>query len=344
MGVPTWMVTQYRLKHDPAYQEAMAQSSQTSVEVVRGEDIFTGLDYPRNWSGFVGQEEAIEQLQVAVASAKARETRLDHILLASGYHGIGKSTLATLVTYKAGAGLCRASGPIDVDRAEVLLKKMQDGDVLFIDEIHSMGKAKAEWLLPYMLESRLYTPRGVVEVPDVTIIGATTDAGRLLQTMLSRFPIKPELVQYTPQEAAAIVVNLADRMQVTCLTPQQEIEIARASAGNPRDMRSILVAIRDLNLAFPDRDVSMKKALKWAGFSPDGLTKTARDMLMVLYLQQDHICSIDTLGAILGEPGPLKHHEQALLQRNMIRITGRGRQLTEDGVARALLLAEEFAA
>ena len=313
------------------------------IQPKRDEEIFAGTDYPRAWAGFIGQEQAKEQLMAQVASARARNARLEHTLLASGSHGIGKTTLATLLAYKAGAGLIQTSGPLDIDKARQLILSMEDKDALFIDEIHTMvagGKARAEWLLPLMTEGRLYTDQGAIECPNITIIGATTDVGRLPETIISRFMVRPRLVPYTDAEAAQIVRNLALRMTID-IDAELEEPIARAASGNPRDMRSILTAIRDLRLAFPGEPVDLDKAFRWAGFSRDGLTQLSREILLVLRMQKNHTASIESLQALLGEPGPLRHHEQALLQRGLLTITGRGRQLTDAGLRRAYELTEE---
>lgn len=352
MSLPTYMNDLYMLglnpnypPEDPDHPQVKAFLEQRSggagaVRIKRGEEIFEGVDYPRDWPGFIGQEEAIERLMVAIASARARGVRLDHTLLESGLHGIGKTTLATLATYKLGAGFVQTSGPVDLTKAKRTLLAMRDRDVWFMDEVHTMvagGKAKAEWLLPFMTEGRLYTESGAIECPDVTIIAATTDGGMLPQTIRSRFMIKPTLVPYTEAEATRIAANLALRMGVDA----QDVApvIARAASGNPRDMRSILTAIRDLQFAFPDRELEVDKALKWAGFTRDGLTQLALEMMLILSQQANYTASIDSISAMLNEPGPLRHHEQLLMQRGFITITGRGRQLTAGGFARVQALA-----
>lgn len=346
MPLPTHVNDLYMLSinpnykpEDPDHPEVKAfferRSGGDAVPIKRGEDIFEGLDYPREWTGFVGQSEAKEQMIVHVASAKARGARLDHTLLASGQPGIGKTTLATLLAYKADVGLVR-SGPLDLAAARKTILAMKDRDVLFIDEIHAM--AKQEWLLPFMLEGKLYTDSGEVDCPDITIVGATTDAGKLPATIIGRFSLKPQLTSYTASEAAQIVDNLALRMNVT-LAGDEAQRIARASSSNPRDMRSILERARDLQFAFPDAPLDLETAFRWAGFSADGLTKLAQEMLLILSQQQNYTCSIDTLGAMLNEPGPLRHPEQSLMQRGYVTITGRGRQLTPAGLHRVREMA-----
>lgn len=304
----------------------------------RGLDIFAGTDYPRDWAGFIGQESAKEQLQVAVASAKARNVRLDHALLSSGQHGVGKTTLATLLAYAAGVGLVQAAGPMTQDEFSELVLDMEDRDILFIDELHKMvagNRTRADWLLPWMTEGKLYTKRGAKPTPDVTLVGATTDEGVLPDTLLSRFMLTPDLTAYTAAEAALIAENLAVRMDVQIRDRVVAECIATAADGNPRMMRKILSAIRDLQHRWPESHPNLAKAYAYAGVSADGLTLVARDMLLVLATSLDFTASIETIASRLNEPGPLKHHERQLLQRGLINITGRGRKLTDAGLRRA---------
>lgn len=304
----------------------------------RGDAIFEGTDYPRTWDGFVGQEKAIEQLRVAVGSAKARGVRLDHTLIASGIAGVGKSTLATLVAAQMEAGLLQATGPMQVGEALQLLEACQDGDLLFIDEIHLLvagNKNRADWILPYMTEGKLYTSGGARKMPDVTIIGATTDVGKLPQTLISRFMVQPTLEPYTDEEGAAIVTNLVERMAVEPVNAAACLSIATAADCNPRVMRQILTQVRDLFFAYPDTHPNLSKAFEWAGVSADGLTSISRQILMQLLMASNNTMSQDSIKATLGEPGPLHHHEQQLLRRGLIEVTPRGRTLTEPGSRRA---------
>jgi holliday junction DNA helicase RuvB len=304
-------------------------------EPKRGEEIFEGTDYPREWSGFIGQDKAKEQLQIQIASANARSARLEHTLFASGTHGIGKSTLATLLAHKAGVGITQTTGPLDVDDARRLIKPMRDRDILFIDEAHTLGR-KGDWMLPFMTEGKLYTSSGAIEAPDVTIVAATTDAGKLPQTVLSRFMVQPELVPYTPEEGAKIAAALATRLGVEVPRGKVCQRIAVAADFNPRAMRQILTAVRDLQYARPDTHPNLETAFEWAKVSEDGLTTLAREFLIILLTAKDNTASIESIKAQLGEPGPLKHEEQTLLKRSLITITGRGRQLTDMGRERAV--------
>lgn len=322
-----------------------ARQTSTTVTVKRGFAIFEGTDYPQDFTGFVGQVGAKAQLAAAIASANARRARLDHIMLASGLHGVGKTTLAHIIAFQAGVGLASVSGPITVEEIRPILRSMNDGDVLFWDEIHLAvqgNRNKADWMLPFLISGELITSSGAEQMPKVAVIGATTDVGKLPNTLISRFMVKPKLVSYTPAEAVEIARSLSARMSIPTKQSEREI-IASASNGNPRDMRSILTAMRDQTYAPGNLTgtVDMDLALTWAGFTKDGLTDVAVDMLIVLLMSKNHTCSLDGLSAQLSEPGSLRHHEQLLLQKGLLTVTGRGRTLTDEGADRALELARE---
>jgi len=311
----------------------------------RGEAIFEGTDYPRTWAGFVGQGRAKEQLMIQVGSAKARGVRLEHTLLASGIAGVGKTTLATLFAFSAGVGFVQTTGPLSMLDARDLMLGMSDRDVLFIDEIHLLvagNKNRADWILPFLTEGKLYTDRGAEDMPDITVVGATTDVGKLPATLISRFMVQPAIVPYASDEAGQIAANLAGRMDIK-LPRSATAPIAQAADHNPRVMRMILTAVRDLGYAYPDTHPNLEKAFEWSGVSRDGLSQVARDVLVLLLSSKDYTASIDSVRAHLSEPGPIKHHEQMLLQRQLVTITGRGRKLTDLGVTRAIEEARRLA-
>lgn len=314
------------------------------VQPKRGLEIFDGGDYPTDFTEFVGQQEAKEQLYAALASSVARDKRLDHILLASGAYGIGKTSLAQIMAYQRNVGLIAVSGPITIDEAANLLSGCREGDVLFWDEIHLAvvgNRNRADWLLPFLTDGVLLDQSGARQMPDVTVIGATTDVGKLPQTIISRFMIRPRLEYYTDEEGSLIAVKLAVRIGVEIHEDTAE-KIARAASNNPRDMRTILIALRDLSYVYEGpTDLVLAKALNFAGVTPDGLSREACDILRFLYVSKGHTASMDTIQSVLGEPGPLRHHEQALMQRGYLVITGRGRALTDDGIERAKELTDE---
>ena len=285
---------------------------------------------------------AVAQLRTAVQSAVMREDRLDHVLLASGAHGIGKTTLAQIVAAQMGTGMVAVSGPLTIDEARLVMRDMRDGDILFWDEFHlavAGNRNRADWLLPMLTDHVLLSKNGPEPMPDITVIAATTDVGKLPQTIISRFMLRPILEYYTDEEGAQIAGNLAGRMRVRVsdvILPK----IARAADNNPRDMRMVLTAIRDLAVT-SDGVVKFQTTLKWAGLTKDGLTRLAQDVMLVLLDSNDYTASLETIQAALGEPGPLRHTEQALIQKGYLTITSRGRKLTERGLGRALELEAE---
>lgn len=312
-----------------------------------GDAIFDG-DYPRDWEQLIGQRKAVTQIIAAMRSAFLREQRLDHVLLSSGLHGIGKSSIARLIAWGMGVGFMELSGPVSVDEARALLRGMQDGDVLFYDEIHQAvtgGKGKAEWLLHLLQDGRLLTAQGAEKAPNITVVGATTDAGRLPLTILSRFPIKPVLDPYTEDEATLIAEQLALRLGMgTDVLPLPSAGILRqvAIAGNasPRDMRALLVALRDVYLGL-GTGFDMDQARTWVGVTADGLTQGAQDYLITMLVQCEGRAGASTIAAALREPGPLGHTEQLLATKGYLRITPNGRELTEEGTVRTIKLLTE---
>jgi Holliday junction DNA helicase RuvB len=313
----------------------------------RGEEIFGDGPYPRSWDQFIGQDTAIRHLKAVIASARARGTRPDHILLASGMGGVGKSSLARLIAYLLGVGFMELSGPVSVEEARAALRGMQNGDVLFLDEIHQLvtgGKGKAEWLLHLLQDGRLLTAAGSEPMPDVTIIGATTDAQRLPTTILGRFKVRPVLEAYTDEEALRIIKGMAYKLEFGSelypMPPDDTLAALATAANNaPRDMTALLVAYRDTYYdGEPGFDINT--AMAWAGVSSDGLNRIAQDYLLVL-VSCEGKASLATIAGMLGEPGPLAHTENLLGQRGYITIESGGRRLTVDGVRRAGKLLHE---
>lgn len=319
----------------------------------RGDDLFEGTDYPTTWDKYVGQEEAKNFLRASAASARFRKTRMDHVLIASGTAGIGKSALVRLIAQEMEVGLLEVQGPVDVQDAIRLLHSMQDGDILFWDEIHnaiSGGRAKAEWLLSFLQDGVIITAAGVTHVPNVTVIAATTDAQRLPEAILSRFTVKPVLESYTDAEAEKIVEvasgNIFAKIGLAKPGDWNRKAIVQAANGNPRTITQLLKILRDSALAngytAPDVDTyPMDDMFKWSGLTTDGLDRLAQNYLLNLYTAPNMKAGEKTIAQALGEPTPPRHTEKLLIQKGFIRVVSSGRELTPEGAERVRELIDE---
>jgi holliday junction DNA helicase RuvB len=319
----------------------------------RGPALFEGTDYPSRWEDYVGQQEAKNFLRAAAASAKFRKTRMDHVLIASGTAGIGKSALVRLVAQEMEVGLLEVQGQVDVQDGIRALTAMQDGDILFWDEIHnaiSTGRAKAEWLLSFLQDGVIVTPSGVTHVPKVTVVAATTDAQRLPEAILSRFTVKPVLESYSESEAEQIVEVVARNVfcKIGLAAPGDfnRKAIVQASNGNPRTITQLLKILRDSALMHgytdPGLDMyPMDDMFTWSGLTHDGLDRLAQDYLTTLFTQPNFRAGEKSIAQALGEPTPPRHTEKLLIQKGFIRIAAQGRELTPEGVERVTELLDE---
>jgi Holliday junction resolvasome RuvABC ATP-dependent DNA helicase subunit len=305
--------------------------------VKRGIAIYDKTDILPGLSNFIGQSMAIKQINLAIASAHSRGTRLDHTLLASGLAGIGKSTLARHIAYEMGVGIVECSGRISAEDVMRLAVPMRDGDILFIDECHSIGKGNSSaWILPLLQDGHILTPSGPVEIADITIVAATTDQGKLSEAILSRFVVKPRLVHYELDEAAAIVEQFAEKMMLVNLSLDDCERIAEAANLNPRKIKALVSVARDLNAVYGT--VDMDELFDLTGVTPDGLDEDAQGYLRALSGCTNYQASKNTLSAILSEPSGLDHIEKDLLGKGLIEVFTKGRKLTAAGVQRTKML------
>lgn len=312
-----------------------------------------GGEYPTTWKAFIGQDAAKEQLITRARSARARRVRLPHTLLACGQPGIGKTSLALLLAQEMRAELKIASGQITMQDARLLFAEMQDGGCLFIDEIHQVAagsSTRAEWLLHYLQDGMLIGPLGPEKQPEITIIAATTEAGKLKPTILDRFEIRPALTGYTDEEATKIAQGMAKRIftahELPMPSPANCHAVAVAASCNPRVIRSILTALRDIALVHNGRNIQgrsydLTEALAWLGLSADGLNDTMRRYLMVLFTDfAGDVAGQTALQDRLQEPGGLGETERLLMDKGLIVKSKAGRALSPEGIRRARTLVE----
>jgi Holliday junction resolvasome RuvABC ATP-dependent DNA helicase subunit len=319
-------------------------------KVKRGLEILEG-PYPKSFVEFVGQSTARSQILASITASVVLSQPMDHMLLASGQPGVGKTALARLTAFKLGAGMVELSGLVSDKDAAKALKVMRDGDVLLIDEIHRLvgqGKSRAEWLLTLMQDGELHMPTGVIVAPKITIIAATTDKERIPQTILDRFVLQPILEPYSLEEGVEIAKLQATRLGFgTELLPMPEDDTwlrtaAHAARHNPRRIGKLLSSVRDValstngsNLSEAGYDISL--ALEWNGLTKDGITRSGQDYLMAL-LAYGGTAGQSTLKALLNEE-LLVQTERDLVQDGFMEVTPRGRTLTDYGNERAIQLA-----
>lgn len=309
-------------------------------------------EYPRTWEEFIGQEDAKYQLKIRARAAKAKGRNLPHVLLKSPYAGVGKTAMALLLAEEMDTKVICVTGSVKLADARMLFTQFDDGDILFYDEIHKVvdgGKANAEWLLHYLQDGVLLTPLGAERVRQVTVIGATTDAGRLPVPILDRFKLQPVLERYTDAEGAQIALIMGRKIMVTDGLPMISVSVAEAVAAaatnRPRWMMRVLEGLRDLALTDEVKSprngrYDLTQALVFCGVTADGLTAEAQEYLRVLFVEmRGRAAGEALLRNRLGTVGTgLNEIETLLVDKNLIGRTDRGRMLTGDGLSRAAKL------
>jgi len=240
---------------------------------------------PRRLDEFVGQTEVKEHLSIVLEAARRRSQPVDHVLFA-GPPGLGKTTLAGIVASEMGAGMRVTSGPALVRAGDLaaILNDLRPGDVLFIDEIHRMGRPVEEVLYPAMEDFQLDivigkgpTARSIrLDLPHFTLVGATTRTGLLTGPLRDRFGFVARLDYYAATELEAILARAATILGVS-LQPAGAREIARRSRGTPRIANRLLKRVRDFTEVRGDGRVTGKTAM--AGLSLFGVDDLGLDKL-----------------------------------------------------------------
>ncbi len=295
---------------------------------------------PPDFDEFCGQEKVKERLILMVAAAKQRGDVLDHVLL-SGPPGLGKTTLAYIIAHAVGRSLYIASGP-QIEKARDLaglLTRLEEGDVLFIDEIHRLNPAVEEYLYPAMEDFRLDimidqgpAARSVnMRLKPFTLIGATTRSGMLTGPLRSRFGIANRLDYYTTSELCQILKRSAGLMKVT-MTPEGAEAIARRARGTPRVANALLRWVRDYAQVRADGEVNAQvaeRALEMIDIDADGLDEMDKRILETLIYKFDGgPVGLSSLAVALGEDASTLEdvHEPFLIMQGYIKRTPRGRE------------------
>ena len=298
---------------------------------------------PRFLNEYIGQEKAKESLRVYIDAAKSRNESLDHVLF-YGPPGLGKTTLAGIIANEMGVNVKVTSGPAIEKPGEMaaILNGLQEGDVLFVDEIHRLNKQVEEVLYPAMEDfvidimiGKGASARSIrLDLPHFTLVGATTRAGLLSAPLRDRFGVIHRLEFYTVEELTTIIMHSAKIINIE-IEPNGARELARRSRGTPRLANRILKRVRDF------------AQVKYEGVITEEVAKVALDIMDVDKMGLDHIdrnilftmiekfhggpVGLDTLSASIGEDsGTVEDvYEPYLLKNGFIMRTPRGRVVTE---------------
>ena len=300
---------------------------------------------PRTLDDFVGQRAARENLRVFIAAAKARGDALDHVLF-FGPPGLGKTTLAQIVAREMGVGFRATSGPVIAKSGDLaaLLTNLEDGDVLFIDEIHRLQPAVEEVLYPAMEDRALDlmigegpSARSVrIDLPRFTLVGATTRQGLLTTPLRDRFGIPVRLQFYTVEELTRVVTRAAGLLGLA-VSPDGAAEIAARARGTPRIAGRLLRRVRDFAHAAgqdlvdaPAADGALNR-LEVDRLGLDAMDR--RYLTMIADIYRGGPVGVETLAAGLSEPRDTVEEviEPYLIQLGLIARTARGRCLNAGG-------------
>ena len=299
---------------------------------------------PQKLDDYIGQSKIKENLKIYIEAAKQRQDALDHVLF-YGPPGLGKTTLAGIIANEMGVNMKVTSGPAIEKPGEMaaILNNLQEGDLLFVDEIHRLNRQVEEVLYPAMEDYAIdimigkgATARSIrLDLPHFTLVGATTRAGLLTAPLRDRFGVIHRLEFYSVEELKLIILHSARVLGVT-IEEKGAVELARRSRGTPRLANRILKRVRDF------------AQVKYDGVITEEVANTALDLMDVDKMGLDHIdrnilytmidkfkggpVGLDTLAAAIGEDaGTLEDvYEPYLLKNGFLNRTPRGRMVTEN--------------
>lgn len=297
---------------------------------------------PKRLEDYIGQDKAKENLKIYIEAAKQRGESLDHVLL-YGPPGLGKTTLSNIIATELGVNIRITSGPAIEKQGDLaaILTNLNEGDVLFIDEIHRLSRSVEEILYPAMEDFAIDIIIGKgpaarsirIDLPRFTLIGATTRAGQLTTPLRDRFGVLLKLELYSPEELATIVRRNAGILEME-ITNDGAMEIASRSRGTPRIANRLLKRVRDFAQVMGDGTINSEianYALNKLEIDRLGLDNIDRRMLeSIIKFYNGGPVGLETLAATIGEEAVTLEdmYEPYLMQIGFLNRTPRGRCVT----------------